>query len=129
MAQANAAVQASAVASLDHPDPSNPQQDRDGRIRSAVVEEAYRNSNGCNEPCCNATSSMASAWQPGEIHGDVAPDNQACLNDAVDQLRQMAKQAPDLAFAEDSHQQDDQQRSQGGLESIDQFIAHQDKRC
>ena len=101
MAQANAAVQASAVSSLDHPDQIEPTAGprwedpqcswlREAlpkleRLQRTLLQRHFIDGIGV------ASLAKSMAIPPRTI--------KAYLNDAVDQLRQMAKQAPELAFS------------------------------
>ena len=101
MAQANAAVQASAVASLDHPDQIEPTAGprwedpqcswlREAlpkleRTQQTLLQRHFIDGIGV------ASLAKSMAMPPRTI--------KACLSDAVEQLRQMAKQAPDLVFS------------------------------
>ena len=101
MAQANAAVQASAVASLDHPDQIEPTAGprwedpqcswlREAlpkleRTQQTLLQRHFIDGIGV------ASLAKSMAMPPRTI--------KACLSDAVEQLRQLAKQAPDLVFS------------------------------
>ena len=101
MAQANAAVQASAVASLDHPDQIEPtagprwEDPQCSWLREALPKLERLQRTLLQRHFIDGIG-VASLAKSMEMSPRII---KACLNDAVDQLRQMAKQAPDLAFS------------------------------